>query len=347
MPEDAAGQHRIRLGGGSPVPCGEDQSLLEAFLRADVWLPHSCTQGSCGTCKVRVVDGEVDHRDTSEYTLTPEERGAGVALGCQAAARSDLVVEPLEKVDDSAPKHRLRDVVGTVTALDDIARDVRRVLVALDEPLEFSAGQYAEVTVPGAGVARQYSMANPPSRPDVLEFHVKRTPGGVATDGWVFRTLAVGERIRLTGPLGRFGMPERPGPAILVAGGTGLAPLKSLVEHALQHGLAPELHLYHGGRDSGDLYDEEFFRDLERTCDRFHYRPCLETGDGNRGEATGLVTDAVLDEFRSCKGYSGYLCGPPAMVQAGVRAFKRRRMAPKNIHREEFVDASHDVRGSG
>ena len=255
-------------------------------------------------------------------------------------------MQPVEQVDDSAPKHRLTDVAGTLTALEDVARDVRRLLVELDEPLEFSAGQYAEITVPGAGVSRQYSMANPPSRSRVLEFHVKRTPGGIASDGWVFGNLQLGDRIHLTGPLGQFGVHQRQEePAILIAGGTGLAPLKSVVEHALEHELVPELHLYHGGRGREDLYDEDFFRDLAASTDRFHYRPCLSEDAGTGGEATGLVTDVVLEDFPTCKGFSGYLCGPPAMVQAGVRALKRRRMAPKRIHREEFFDASNDPGG--
>lgn len=325
--------------------CPAGQSILESCLRDDIWLPHSCTQGTCGSCKVKVLSGEVDHRDSSEHTLTPEEREAGIALGCQATPVSTLVLEPLEQVDadDGVPRHPLRDHAGTLVVLDDIARDVRRLVVELDEPMAFNPGQYAEIEVPGTDVARQYSMANPPSETSRLEFHVRRTPGGIATDGWMFAGLAVGERIGLKGPLGDFGMPvAQEEPAILIAGGTGLAPLKSIVRHALAHDLAPELHLYHGGRSRQDLYDVEFFEGLAREHSNFGYRPCLSEEDWDG--ATGLVTDVVLADFQSCRGLSAFLCGPPGMIEAGVKALKRRRMAPRKIHREEFLDASHAAR---
>ncbi|MFC7343516.1 NADH:ubiquinone reductase (Na(+)-transporting) subunit F [Saccharopolyspora griseoalba] len=335
--------HEVRIAALDRVAeCPADGSILEACLREGIWLPHSCTQGTCGSCKMKVVEGEVDHRDSSEYTLTPEERAAGIALGCQAAPRSPLVLEPLEQVDpdDGVPRHPLRDHRGRVVVLDDIARDIRRLVVELDEPMAFNPGQCAEILVPGSGAARQYSMANPPSETRRLEFHVRRAPGGVATDGWIFRDLRVGSTIELKGPLGDFGMPvAQEEPAILVAGGTGLAPLKSIAVHALAHDLAPQLHLYHGGRTEQDLYDVELFRELEREHANFSYHPCLSEQDWTG--ATGLVTDAVLADFPSCRGLSAYLCGPPAMIEAGVKALKRRRMAPRKIHREEFLDTSH------
>lgn len=177
--------HEIRISGFErPAVCGGEQAVLDACLREGLWLPHSCTQGTCGSCKMRVVSGEVDHRGSSEHALTAEERAAGIALACQASPRTALLLEPVEPVpDDDRERHPLRDFTGTVTALDDIAREIRRIVVELDEPMGFHAGQYAEIAVPGTGLTRQYSMANPPWEPRNLEFHVRRTPGGVATDG--------------------------------------------------------------------------------------------------------------------------------------------------------------------
>lgn len=335
--------HEVRIDPlGRSTTCPAGQSILESCLRDDIWLPHSCTQGTCGSCKVKVLSGEVDHRESSEYTLTPEERESGIALGCQATPMSGLVLEPVEQVDPDAgvPRHPLRDHTGTAVVVDDIARDVRRLVVELDEPMAFNPGQHVEIRVPATVLTRQYSMANPPSETSRLEFHIRRTPGGIATDGWMFADLAVGERVELKGPLGDFGMPvAQEEPAILIAGGTGLAPLKSIVRHALAHDLAPELHLYHGGRSRQDLYDVGFFEALAHEHGNFEYRPCLSEEDWEG--ATGLVTDVVLADFQSCRGLSAYLCGPPGMVEAGVKALKRRRMAPRKIHREEFLDASH------
>jgi len=319
------------------VECRPDQPLLDAFLRGSVWMPNSCNQGTCGTCKLRVVSGEVDHGLSPEHTLTRAEREQGFALACQATPCSDTVVERL----DTAPAgtvHALRDVVGTVSAIEDVARDTRRVLVTLDSPLEFSAGQYVELRVPGTDHRRQYSMANTPGESKQLEFHIRRQPGGVATDGWVFGTLSVGERVEMAGPLGDFRLdPEDEGPMILLGGGTGLAPLKSMVRQALTSAPDRAIHLYHGVREESDLYDVDLFQEWERAHPGFRYVPCLS--DQSWSGRSGYVTDAFVEDFDTCRGYSGYLCGPPAMVDAGVKAFKRRRMAPRRIFREKFTPA--------
>lgn len=339
--------HTVRLQTlGRVTSCRSDQSVLDAYLRDNVWLPHGCTQGTCGSCKLRVLDGEVEHGNAPAFTLTPEEREQGIALACQATPRSDLLVEPLAEVsDDGVVRHPLRDLTGSVVVLEDIARDTRRVVIELTEAMPFNAGQYAELEVPGTGVWRQYSMANPPSETHRLEFHVRRTPGGIATDGWVFASLAIGDAVDVRGPLGVFGI-SRPQeePAILIAGGTGLAPMKSMVLHALAEGLVPELYLYHGGRTEADLYDGDLFRALDAEHPHFHYRPCLseQQWDG----ATGMVTDVVLEDFPSCKGMSAYLCGPPAMVEAAGKVLKRRRMAPRLVFKEEFTDAA-DLAAAG
>lgn len=328
--------HRIHLPDGD-IDCKDDQSILDATLRSGTWLSHSCTQGTCGTCKVKVLRGTVDHGASPEYTLTDEERTQGLALACMARPRSEVVIEPLgNAVDDVTPRHALRDHHGTVTALGDIAVNTRRLRIRLDDQMEFNAGQYAEIIVPGHGVGRQYSMANAPSNSKELEFHVKRTDGGLATAGWIFDGLAIGDRVSLRGPLGQFGITRRHDePAILIGGGTGLAPLTSIVRHALEHDLLPELYLYHGGRRQNDLYDVDYFRELERTHPQFHYRPALseDTWDG----ACGMVTDVVLNDFATCKGLRAYVCGPPPMVEAAVKALKRRRMAPRLVLREEFT----------
>lgn len=327
------------------VRAGEDEfdvqaadSILSGALRAGVWLPHSCTQGTCGSCKLKVCSGEVDHADSPEYTLSDEERAFGLALTCRAHALSDLVLE--RPTDAAAPAvvFPLRDLTAAVVALDDIARDTRRLVVALDgEPLRFHPGQYAELVVPGEhAVVRPYSIASPPSHGDALEFHIKRVPGGAATDNWIFAALAVGDPVSLRGPLGQFVLDgPQPEAAILIGGGTGLAPLKSMVRQALADDLLPEIYLYHGGRTESDLYDQEFFADVERAHPRFHYRPVLS--EQQWAGTMGMVTDAVADDFASCRGMRAYLCGPPRMIDAGVRALKRRRMAPRLIRREEFT----------
>jgi phenol hydroxylase P5 protein len=188
-------------------------------------------------------------------------------------------------------------------------------------------------------------MANPPGEPGRIELQIRRTPGGLGTDGWIFKNLAVGDTVQLSGPYGRFFHREaRTEPAILIGGGTGLAPLKSIVRHVLETGLPQRLYLYQGARTQADLYDVEFFRALEAEHDgQFTYRPCLsqEEWDGPRG----LVTDVVAADFETCRGHTAYLCGPPPMVEAALKTLMRKRLFPKDIYREDFFDASDKATG--
>lgn len=338
--------------GDRRVGCAPDQSLLDAFLRAGVWMPNSCNQGTCGTCKLRVLDGDVDHRGSPLDTLTDEERQAGMALACQASPRGDVVVSsPAVTGGAARSTHALRDLTATVREVADVARDTRRVLLGLDEPLAFSAGQYVELVVPGNGARRQYSLANTPEEDKVLELHVRRVPGGVASDAWLFGSVQVGDRVELTGPLGDFHLPEDGDdgePMACIAGGTGLAPFLGIVRTALQRDPGREIVLYHGVRGPEDLYDLDRLAELEAAHAGFRFVPVLSDATVPRGSACrpGFPTDAFVEDVASARGWSGWLCGPPPMVEAGVKAFKRRRMAPRKIHREKFVPADALATGS-
>jgi aromatic O-demethylase, reductase subunit len=337
--------------GDRTVECRPDQPLLDAFLRAGVWMPNSCNQGTCGTCKLRVLEGDVDHRGSPLDTLTYEERHAGMALACQASPRGDLVVSAPGGGDAGRATHALRDLVATVREVTDVARDTRRILLGLDEPLAFSAGQYVELVVPGSGARRQYSLANTPEEDKVLELHVRRVPGGVASDEWLFGSVAVGDRVALSGPLGDFHLPgeadDEGEPMACIAGGTGLAPILGIVRTALQRRPDREIVLYHGVRGREDLYDLDRLAELEAQHPGFRFVPVLSDEPVPAGSAcrAGFPTDAFVEDQASARGWSGWLCGPPPMVEAGVKAFKRRRMAPRQIHREKFTPA--DAPGAG
>ncbi|RBM21551.1 oxidoreductase [Prauserella sp. PE36] len=325
--------------GGRRVECAADQTLLDACLRAGVWMPNSCNQGTCGTCKLTVLSGEVDHGASPLDTLTEEERGAGLALACQARPVADVTVGG---APEGRTTHPLRDLTATVLEVSDIARDTRRVLLGLAEPLEFEAGQYVELVVPGSGARRQYSLANTADEDKVLELHVRRVPGGVATDGWLFAGLAAGDTVDATGPLGDFHLPPEAeddgGPMALIGGGTGLAPLEGIARTALRRHPDRQVLLYHGVRGAADLYDLDRLGELGEEHPNFEFVPVLsdEPDPAYRG---GFPTDAFVEDVGSARGWSGWLCGPPPMVEAGVKAFKRRRMAPRHIHREKFTPA--------
>jgi len=327
------------------VECRSDQPILDACLRAGVWLPHACTHGTCGTCKVDVLDGDVEHNDASPFALMEFERNEGKTLTCVATPGSDVTIEADIEVEEGVVHHPVRDFTGTLAALGDIARETSRLVIDLDHEIMFNPGQYVTIEVPETDATRTYSMATPPGEPGRIELQIRRTPGGLGTDGWIFKSLAVGDTIRLSGPYGRFFLREaRTEPAILIGGGTGLAPLKSIVRHVLDTGLPQQLFLYQGARTQADLYDVDFFRALESDYpDQFAYRPCLsqEEWDGRHG----MVTDAVAADFPTCRGHTAYLCGPPPMVEAALKTLMRKRLFPKDIYREDFFDASDKATG--
>lgn len=332
---------------GREIQCRDDQTILDACLRSGIWLPHSCTHGTCATCKVEILDGDVDHGESSGFALMDFERDEGKTLVCCAFPQTDVTIEADIDVDEDLEMYPVDDYTGTIVEITDIAKDTKRVVVELDRDMEFNAGQYMKFYVPGTGVDRTYSMANPPSETRRLEFQIRKVEGGACTDGWVFKHLAVGEEVQLSGPYGRFVLHVGDDShAIMVAGGTGLAPIASMIKHALLDGeYEGDITLYQGARTREWLYDVELFKELEEEFgDQFTYRPCLSEEEVD-GYAHGLVTDVLEADHENLRGCKGYLCGPPLMVEAALKSLMSRRLFPRDIFREDFFNESDKAAG--
>ena len=329
---------------GREITCRDDQTILDACLRAGVWVPHSCTHGTCATCKAEVLEGEVNHGEASSFALMDFEREEGKTLLCVCKPLSDVIIEADVDADDAIEVHPVQDFVGTVVSMDEVALDTRRLIVELDADLTFNSGQYMSLALPNhPGVTRTYSMANIPTEPRLLEFQIRRTPGGLATDGWIFADLAVGDSFNLSGPYGRFVLrTDRTEPSVLIAGGTGLAPIASMIRHTLENDVEGIGHmtLYQGARTKAGIYDVERFQTLaDEFPDRFTYRPCLSEEEAE-GFESGMVTDVLNAHHETLKGHIGYVCGPPAMVEASLKTLMLKRLFPRDIYKEEFLDAS-------
>jgi len=300
----------------TPIGVAPGQTILEAALAQGVPYPHGCRSGNCGACKSRVHGGAVDMAAYSAYALSPGERAAGLVLACRARPREDVEIAWSAQEDAEAAAHPIRRIAAEVVGLDALTHDIRRLRLRLPtEPLAFTAGQYASLTFAGCK-PRDYSMANRPDDP-VLEFHVRAMPAGSAS-AFVHERLRPGDRVLVEGPFGSSHLREQHrGPVIALAGGSGLAPILSIVETALAKGLPQPIYLYFGARDERDVYAEDRLKALAAAHPRFRFTVVLSEPSGQTNRRTGFVHAAVAADFDELDGCKAYLAGPPAMVEAG------------------------------
>ncbi|MDT7837049.1 NADH:ubiquinone reductase (Na(+)-transporting) subunit F [Aquabacterium sp. OR-4] len=332
---------------GQTLDLAEGQTLLDACLRAGVWLPHACCHGLCATCKVRVLEGEVEHGEASPFALMDFEREEGRALACCAHAQSDLVIEA--EIDDEPDALALpvQDHVGRVVAIEQASLSVRILRLQLERPMRFQAGQYINLEIPALAQRRAFSIASPPSRADLLDLHVRQVPGGACT-GWLHQQLAVGDRLPLAGPYGRFfvrrsahGPDGRP--LLFMAGGSGLSSPLAMILDLLEQGCRLPITLVYGQRQRSELYLHERLQALAAAHANLRYLPALSdepAGSGWMG-ARGLVHEVAGAHFgHDFSGHKAYLCGPPAMIDACLSSLMQGRLFERDIHTERFLSAA-------
>lgn len=318
----------------APLEVETGQTILAAALARDLPYPNGCRAGNCGACKSELLSGEVEMSPYSEYALSVQEKNSGLILACRAVPWSDCEVKYLEFSDTVA--HPLRHLVCRVTKLDNATHDIRRLrLKILDGgPYDFSAGQYASVEFAGLP-ARDYSMANRPDQAE-LEFHIRLLPGGAVTP-FVAKRLKVGDRVKVFGPHGASYLRERhSGPIVALAGGSGLAPIKSIVETALAHGAKQPIHLYFGVRDERDLYLEDHFNKLAKKHANLTFVPVLSEPAGPTERRIGFLCDVVGEDFTNLDGAKAYLAGPPVMVETSVAVLQTLGVRKQDCHADAF-----------
>lgn len=324
------------------VPGLTGETLLASLLDAGVAFPHNCQSGNCGACKCELIDGDILELPYSEFALSAEERARGLILACRTQVWGDCSVRRLEAEDTVLhPSRVLRCRLSRVTELTHDIKALELVIVA-GGPYTFSAGQHAQLKF-GPGVpARNYSMANHPER-SLLEFFVRHVPRGQAS-GHVFTSLHVGAEITVSGPLGNAYLRENHrGPILAVAGGSGLAPIKSIVETALQADPLREVHLYFGVRDERDIYLESWLNELRSQHPNVVTHVVLSQPSGASARRKGLVAQAVMDDFASFPGFKAYLAGPPVMVEALQLALVERGVALRDVHADAFYSQAEDA----
>jgi CDP-4-dehydro-6-deoxyglucose reductase len=303
-----------------------DQTVLDAALAAGILLPYSCRSGACSTCKAKIVSGTIQPVPSAEVILTPEEREAGYTLLCQARATSDLVVESREI--RLASDIQVRKLPSRVTSITRPAADVAVLQLQLPatETFKFYAGQYVELILKD-GKRRSYSMANPPHSAAALELHIRHLPGGLFTDhvfGVGATQMKEREILRIEGPMGSFFLREDSDlPIVMLASGTGFAPIKAIIEHMMEQGIKRPVTLYWGGRRPADLYMHAMAQNWAAMIPNFRYVPVVSDAlpeDAWTGR-TGFVHKAVMADFPDLSGYQVYACGAPIVVDSARRDF--------------------------
>lgn len=303
-----------------------DQSVLDAALAAGIVLPYSCKSGACSTCKGKVLSGQYDAGESPAQVLSAEEMEQGFTLLCQAHAKSDLVIESTEV--RLASDIQIRKLPSRVISMVKMAPDVIKLKLQLPatETFRFYAGQYVEILIKD-GHRRSYSMANAPHDAATLELHLRHMPGGLFTDH-VFGTGATQmkerEILRLEGPFGSFFLREDSElPIIMLASGTGFAPIKAMVEHMIEKQIQRPVTLYWGGRRPQDLYMMELAQGWVKALPGFKFVPVVSDAlpEDTWPGRTGLVHQSVMQDFSDMSGHQVYACGAPIVVESARRDF--------------------------
>ncbi|NPT57061.1 2Fe-2S iron-sulfur cluster-binding protein [Paraburkholderia elongata] len=330
---------------GVTIDVASGQTLLEAALANGVHYPHNCTVGTCASCKTLLRQGRVREATPFGYTLSKQELDAGYILACQAFARDDLTV--VEIAPPSADLPAAESYAANIVAAEPLTHDILKVTMRTDRPVNYVAGQYASVLAPGLPRSRHYSFADAPQRGGRTElaFFIRKVRGGAFTDA-LFSGSLTGQSLAIEAPHGSFYLRGGNAPMVCVAGGSGLAPLLSILEDARRSRIRRPCTLLFGARTQADLYMLDAIRELAGNwLDPFEFIPVLSHDSpgspwkGARGLVSDFITAAMAD------GAEGYLCGPPPMIDAGIAMLVQHGVTLEAIYYDKFTDGHDGVPG--
>jgi naphthalene 1,2-dioxygenase ferredoxin reductase component len=305
-------------------------NLLKALQDAQVPMSYSCMAGRCGTCRCRVLDGEV--LDGGGEQRRPFDGEQDFVLACQTYITESCTIEIPEP--DEVVVHPARIVRATVAAIEDLTHDIKRLVLRPAKPVEFSPGQYVQLQFTPEHV-RPYSMAGL-TGDGLFEFHIRLVPDGRVT-GYIARDLKVGDAVKVSGPLGSAYLRRKhEGPMLCVAGGTGLAPILSILRGAAADGMKNPVHLYFGVRSPRDVYGTPWLEQLKREHPGLTVHVVVTSGGDPATQRCGLVTDAIEQDHPDLNGWRAYLCGSPPMVEAATVVARGRGIAAEHIYADAF-----------
>jgi phenol hydroxylase P5 protein len=329
---------------GVTIEVEDGQTMLDAALRQGVYIPHACGHGLCGTCKVEVLEGDIDPGVSNPFALMDFERDEGKTLACCATLQSDVTIEADIDDDPDARIIPMEDFKTTVSRIEAVTPTIKAIWLKLDHPIDFQAGQYVQVVMPGVEGGRPFSIANSPqeiARTGELEINVRIVEGGAGT-AYLHNQLKVGDALTISGPYGRFFVrTSEQAPIIFMAGGSGLSSPRSMIHDLLAQGYPHQLTLVYGQRNLAELYYDAEFKALSEQYLNFTYVPALsEDASGFEGKK-GFVHDAAKEHFNGdFSGHKAYMCGPPVMIEACLATLMQGRLYERDMYAEKFITAA-------
>jgi propane monooxygenase reductase subunit len=338
--------HKVRFEPvGVEMEVEEGETVLDAAFRQGISLAHGCKEGQCSSCKSLLLDGDIELLKHSTFALLESERDSGHILLCKTHAYSDVTIELLNFDEDLLRRSIPVKQYGAVLKhIEHLTHDIRRLDIEISSPLKVWAGQYIDITLPDGKVTRSFSMANPPSEGVRLSFIIKKYPQG-AFSAALDDTLKPGDRLTAKGPYGTcFRREGRPGPLLLIGGGSGMSPLRSILMDHVESGELRSVRFFYGARTQADLFNMDEFAGLIMDIPDFKFIPTLSAADDDAGWTgeRGFVHEVLARHLRS-ENLSGeadaYSCGPPPMIDAILPVLQMNGVEPDHIYFDKFTPA--------
>ena len=336
---------KIKIQNRKEILVDMGNTILEAALEQGVNFPHGCKTGNCGACKSEKISGDIEMSPFSEFALEPEEEEKGMILACRSVPWSDCEIRIIDdQLEETLNDFKVISVECVVKKLTKVTDDIYilNLKINSEEEFKFKAGQYAELYFDQCK-EKHFSMANPPSTNE-LEFHIKTLDGGEVSD-YVKNTLEVGETIKVKGPFGNAYLRDsHKGPIIAVAGGTGLAPILSIIQSSLDIKMKQPIQVYYGAKSEKDLYFVEKFEEMIQNNKNLSFFPVVMEPSKRKELRSGLVTDVVIENIKNFDGYKAYLAGPPKMVETAEKILFSHGIRKVDVHSDAFYTPYDEIK---
>ena len=343
-----AAVHRVRFEPvGVEMDVHEGETVLDAAFRQGIALMHGCKEGQCSSCKSRLVDGDIELEKYSTFALSEGERDTGHILLCKTLAYSDITVELLNFDEELMSRAiAVKAFPATLVSSTELTSDIRLLSLRLETPLRFWAGQYVDISIPSHGITRSFSMANAPGDGLQLDFIIKKYPQG-AFSSLLDGALEPGTPLVVKGPYGTcFRREGRPGPMLLIGGGSGMSPLWSILQSHLNSGERRPVRFFYGARSKRDLFYLQRFAEFAKSVPDFEFIPALSHADDTdadwRGEL-GFVHEVLQRRLQAellAGEIDAYACGPAPMIDAVLPVLQRAGVEPEHTHLDKFTPAT-------